>query len=482
MKNEFYVWSIRQLTADKNHNGFTGAAWFQGALYVAYRQGDSHACKQGRLVVMRSRDEGARFDIVAVFRGEFDTRDAHLYTDGDRRMFVTGLECGGSGLTTPGHMFSGTAWTDDGLHWTAWTRCTGADGYAMWRPQTHGGQFYCAGYTEHGQVGMGGTTEVSWFQSRDGLCWEKQISLHAGDDIPGECSFDFKADGSVVMLMRRDGPDVGAKPLLLRSAPPYQDWQKVELDLRLGGPALWLVGDDIWFSGRWYLTPFVTHVGVFKVVEDKPVLQMVLPSGPWNDVSYMGVARHPLNRHRFALAYYSVHTANEDPKVSQIYHPDIYLADITFTADYLTDWQVSDVLEGATLQTATADEAAGWRTLTGFDDESYAPGFVDAQDVIAKRKGVIFFRTSFDVGTTDAGVLHLGFDGPIEARLNGEVVGKGTGGNPALPDRLSVPVTFRRGANELEIALDTNGGGAVEAVGPPVGWPCGIFARWEDAE
>ena len=478
MKNEFYVWSIRRLTADKNHNAFTGAAWFRGMLFVAFRQGDSHACNQGRLVVLRSRDEGNRFDTVAVLRGEFDTRDAHLYADGDRRLFVTGLECDGSGLTCIGHEHSGTAWTDDGLHWSAWTRCSGADGYAMWRPRTHDGRFYCAGYIEAAD----GTTEVAWFEGGDGLCWEKQMILHAGDDMAGECSFDFAADGAITMLMRRDGPRVGGRPLLLRSAPPYRDWRKVELDVRLGGPALWLVGDDIWFSGRWYLTPFVTHVGVFKVVEDKPVLQMVLPSGPWNDVSYMGVARHPLNRHRFALSYYSVHTACDDPQVSQIYHPDIYLADITFTADYLTDWQVSDVLEGATLQTATADEAAGWRTLTGFDEESYAPGFVDAQDVIAKRKGVIFFRTSFDVGTTDAGVLHLGFDGPIEARLNGEVVGKGTGGNPALPDRLSVPVTFRRGANELEIALDTNGGGAVEAVGPPVGWPCGIFARWEDAE
>ena len=475
MKNEFYVWSIRRLTADKNHNAFTGAAWFRGALYVAFRQGDSHACSQGRLVVLRSRDEGGRFDTVAVFRGEFDTRDAYLYTDGDRRLFITGFESSGSDLTF-GHVYSGTAWTDDGLHWSAWTRCAGAEGYAMWRPMNHHGQFHCAGYRERD-----GTGEVAWFESRDGLHWEKRWIIHAGEDVPTECSFDFAADGAITMLMRRDGPRVGGRPLLLRSAPPYRDWSEVELDVRLGGPALWLVGDDVWFSGRWYLTPFVTHVGVFKVVQDKPVLQMVLPSGPWNDVSYMGVVRHPLNSRRFALSYYSNHTAGDDPQVPQIYYPDIYLADITFTADYLTDWQVSDVLEGATLQTAAGDQAAGWRTLTAFDEETYAPGFVDAQQVIAKRKGVIFFRTSFDVGTTDAGVLHLGFDGPVLARLNGEVVCKGTGCNPALPDRVSVPVTFRHGANQLEIALDTNGGGAIEAVGPPVGWPCGVFARWEAA-
>lgn len=481
MKNEFYVWSIRRLTADKNHNAFTGAAWFRGALYVAFRQGDSHACMQGRLVVLRSRDDGARFDTVAVFRGEFDTRDAHLYTDGDRRLYVTGLECDGSGLTCPGHEYTGTAWTDDGLHWSAWTRMSGADGYAMWRSRCHNGQFYCAGYTEHGRVGEDGTTEVAWFESRDGLDWKKQRVLHAGADIPGECAFDFAADGSVAMLMRRDGPQIGFKPLLLRSTPPYRKWSKVELDIRLGGPALWLIGDDIWFSGRWYLSPFVTHVGVFKIVNDQPTLQMVLPSGPWNDVSYMGVARHPLNSRRFALSYYSNHTACDDPQVSQIYHPDIYLADMTFTADYLADWQVSEVLAGATFDTATIDQATGWRTVTALGNETYAPGFVDAHQVIAKRKGVLFFRTHFDVGATDAGMLHLGCDGPILVRLNGEVVGMGDGGNPALPDRHNLPVTFRHGVNELEIALDTNGGGAIDAIGPPVGWPCGIFARWEAA-
>ena len=471
MKNEFYVWSIRRVTADKNHNAFAGAAWFRGALYVAFRQGDAHVCNQGRLAVLRSRDEGNRFDTVAVLRGEFDTRDAHLYADGDRRLFVTGFEYSGHG-----DAYSGTAWTDDGLRWSPWTRCAGAEGYAMWRPMNHHGQFYCAGYRERE-----GTAEVAWFGSHDGLHWEKQWVIHAGEDMPTECSFDFAMDGTVSMLMRRDGPCAGGKPLLLRSAPPYREWSKVELDVWLAGPALWLVGDDVWISGRWFVTPFVTHVGVFKVVEDRPVLQLVLPSGPWDDLAYMGVARHPLNRRRFALAYYSGHVAGEDPGVSQGDHPDIHLADIVFTADYLADWQVSDLLVSATIDTVMADQAGGWRAMKAYGEDSRARGFVDAYHVIAKRRGVIFFRTSFDVGTTGAGLLHLGSDGPALARLNGEVVCRGTGCNPALPDRVSVPVTFRRGVNQLDIALDTNGGGAIESE-RPVGWPCGIFARWEAAQ
>ncbi len=459
MKSEFTVRSIRRLTADKNHNAFTGAAWFRGALYVAFRQGDAHVCSHGRLVVMRSRDGGVRFDTVAVIRGQLDTRDAHLYADGDRRLFVAGFEADGHGRCYPGG-----AWTGDGLQWSPWARYTGADGYVMWRPRCRDGRFYCAGYC-YGKS----RSEVAWFESRDGRRWTRQRTLHAGSDKPNECSFDFKDDGSVVMLMRRE--HVSRKPLLLRSAPPYKTWRKTELDVPLAGPALWLVGDDIWISGRWFLSPSVTHLGVFKVVKNKPELRLVLPSGPWADLSYMGVARHPLNARRFALSYYSGHVAGDDPLVHQSDHPDIYLADITFSGDYLREWQVSDVIEGEALRSARIDKAVGWRKANAYGEESPACGFVDATDRIAGRAGVIVFRRDLEVGPIDAAMLHLGFDGPVAVRLNGALVFEAAGTNPAVPDQASVPVRFRHGSNRLEIALDTNGGKA-----------CGIFARWEPAQ
>lgn len=198
MKKEFTVRAIRRLTADKNHNAFTGAAWFQGALYVAFRQGDAHVCDQGRLIVMRSRDEGARWDTVAVFRDEFDTRDAHLYTDGERRLFLVGFDYDCTeGEDHPERCHSGTAWTDDGLHWSAWTRHTGADGYVMWRPQCRHGQYFCAGYRTRYRKNSERKSEVAWFESDDGRHWKKQRVIHAGIDQPNECSFDFQADGSV---------------------------------------------------------------------------------------------------------------------------------------------------------------------------------------------------------------------------------------------------------------------------------------------
>ena len=68
---EFTVRSVRRLTDDANHNAFTGTVWFQDALYVAYRQGDRHIDQQGRVIVLRSRDEGVTFDKVAVLLQEW---------------------------------------------------------------------------------------------------------------------------------------------------------------------------------------------------------------------------------------------------------------------------------------------------------------------------------------------------------------------------------------------------------------------------
>ena len=79
------VLSTRRITNDRHHNAFTGACWFKGDLYIGYRQGDVHMeHDSGRVIVQRSRDGGVTWDTVAVLRGHFDTRDAHLYTDGSR--------------------------------------------------------------------------------------------------------------------------------------------------------------------------------------------------------------------------------------------------------------------------------------------------------------------------------------------------------------------------------------------------------------
>jgi hypothetical protein len=458
------VRSIRRITADGNHNAFTGAQWFKGALYVAFRQGDAHVCENGKLVVMRSRDGGIHFDTVAILRGEYDTRDAHLYTDGNC-LFLTGFEY------NPGAFSAGVAWTENGINWSQWNRCVGTEQFIMWRPRYFKGSHYCAGYDASCTENHG---RVCWFTSPDGVLWKKIRVLREGADSPNECALDIKPNGDAAILMRREHKS--RKPLLLQSHPPYERWTETELDIPLGGPALWFVHNDIWISGRWFPRADVAHLAVFKIVKGQAILQMVLPSGPGFDCSYMGVARHPENPCRFAMSYYSNHVASEDPSVSQWDHPDIYLADACFASNFIENWKVSE-LQSVRLEKAACpdlnDRRLQWVEMTcGHEgDRSNAPGFVDAHERIAKRNGVIYFAADLEVGPCDHGYLYLGYDGPIRVWVNGKQVFEGPGDNPAEPDKTRVSLDLKHGHNRVMIALDTHEGKA---------W--GIYARFEPAQ
>lgn len=455
--------SIRQLTDDSNHNAFTGARFFQGALYVSYRQGDAHVCDQGKIMVLRSRNEGVSFDNAAVVRGRHDTRDAHLYQKDDKRLFVCGFEHTG-GSHPP--CFAGCAFTDNGLEWSPWTRYAGTADYVLWRPEYFRGTHYCAGYRE---TAPGKRGEIAWFTGRDGLKWKKQHVIHEGSDRPNECNMEFAADGSVVMIARREHHS--RKPLILRSKPPYKTWSKTQIDVPLAGPALWRVGGEVYFSGRWFITPSATHVAIFKLEGDKPVMKAVLPSGPGYDLSYMGVAKFPNNRRRVLLSYYSGHNAPKDPAVDPWSHPQIYLADVVFDATFIRDWKVSEVtkLNGGLAAATPIDPARSklrWHDITS--GENTVAGFADASQLIFGKKGVAYFVADIEVGPVENGTLHFGYDAPVRIWLNGKEVHAGHGKNPAIVDHASLPVKFRHGRNRIAIAMDTSSGTA-----------CGVFGRFE---
>jgi len=462
--------SIRRITADSNHNAFTGAIWFKGALYVAFRQGDAHVCNNGKLVVMRSRDEGVHFDIVAVLRGDHDTRDAHLFSDG-QRLFATGFEYD----TRKAQAVSqGAAWTENGVNWSPWTRFTGTANLVLWRPRYFKGRYYCAGYGYPNDK-RDGTSLVDWFESGDGLNWKKIRTLREGPDQPNECALDFKPDGTAAILMRRG--HASHRPLLLIARPPYEKWLETELDIPLLGPALWFVDDDIWIAGRWFLGNNIAHLAIFKIKKGQPSLQVVLPSGPGTDCSYMGVARHPDNPRRFAFSYYSGHVAPDDPTVDQWTHPDIYLADIAFEPCFIESWKVSE-LQSIRLQDAYEPDPNNsrfkWSDFNRLETDLKQVGFVDAHEMIANRPGIMYFVANFDVGPCDSGDLFLGYDGPVAAWVNGTKVFEGPGDNPATPDKTKISLdrkSLKPGLNRLAIALDTNQGKA---------W--GIFARYEPAQ
>ena len=440
---------------------------------MGYRQGDIHwQDDSGRIIVQRSRDTGITWDTVAVLRGDDDTRDAHLYTDGSK------LYCTCQVVPNDQHpVLSGFSLTEDGDHWTPWQQYEGTDNIVMWRPVWHRGVHYCAGYHHTAPYG------AYWFESDDGCNWVNVRPINESqEDQPDECYLEILPDGMATMLMRCESGL--KKPKLYRSHYPFEEWDMQQLDVRLTGPACWTVDGKVYISGRWDPIDIriheeedhAAHTGVFRVIDGECFPICVLPSGPHPDNSYMGVARRPDNNHRFSLSFYSNAIANEDPQLDQWIKPDIYVADVLFGADFIDEMLVSDLVEAprGLEEAAEPDPEAGslkFRPLRiPADGTPHTPGhnFIDADQVIGGRGGLLYFVKDIEVGPWDLVDVHLGYDGPVKVWWNGQEIFEGPGSSPAVQDTTSLRLASKHGTNRLAIAFDTSGGTAR-----------GIYARWE---
>ena len=469
------VLSTRRITNDRKHNAFTGACWFKGDLYLGYRQADIHSHEDsGRVILLRSRDAGVTWDTVAVLRGNDDTRDAHMYTDGSRLYCTCYVELSANAVG-----LSGCAVTEDGDHWTPFEPYEGTfANYVLWRPVWFRGKHYCAGYHyDHKQLG------VHWFESDDGRNWIDVRPINDSPaDMANECYLEILPDGKATMLMRCES---GLKnPKLCHSEYPFEKWNMQQLDVRLTGPACWTVDGQIYITGRWDPVDIriqaeedrAAHTGIFRVIDGECFLICVLPSGPHPDNSYVGVARRPDNSHRFSLSFYSNAIANEDPTLDQWTKPDIYVADVLFGADFIDEMLVSDLVEAhrGLEEAAEPDPDSGalrFRPVCIPEDGTpHTPGhnFIDAGNVIGGRSGLIYFVVDIEVGPWDLVDVHLGYDGPVSVWWNGQEVFAGPGTSPAVRDATSLRLESRHGTNRLTVALDTSNGEAR-----------GIYARWE---
>ena len=476
--------AIRRITDDAHHNAFTGACWFKGNLYIAYRQSDAH-CGLARIIVLRSRDEGISWDNIAVVRGPGDTRDAHLYTDG-QRLYAVGFcvgEKNGVQLCK-----SGAAVTENGDNWTNWTSYKGTGKFILWRPQFYRGKHYCAAYAESSPP----ATVVHWFESQDGQRWTDVSEIHSTENA-SECHLEILDNGKAKMLMRCDA---GAfLPYLCTSEYPFKKWNKQKLsDITLVGPAIWTVGDDTYIGGRWCYEPETgmqcltrdhggdnrAQTAIFRMDGSRPVFQYALPSGPRLDHSYMGVARHPENPRRFAISFYSDAIA-PSCGVNQWTHPDIYWADTLFlhNVEFLRDgFMVSKRISPAGGLAVVGcpdlkDTSLAFRKLPPRPKTDYSAylsecDLVRLGEFIEKKPGIVYVIRDLPVKNAQKIRVHLGYDGPVKVWWNGKEVFTGAGLKQAIKDQTSLLLKGCSGTNRLAIALDTNGGTA-----------SGIFARWE---
>jgi hypothetical protein len=322
------VRSIRRAYHNGEHNAFTDLCRFQGQIYLTFR-----SCPDGHMVhptasilVLRSKDDGATWDQVHRFSvKDRDTRDPHFLVFRNRLFVFTGTWYSGSGTLAPADYdlnkhLGYAAWSDDGTIWQSPVLLEGTFGHYIWRAASFDGKAYlCARRKPGFDVGLRGEGEriqSLMLESDDGLIWRKRAVFQetAGD----ETAFLFEGDGSVLAVGRHGG---GQNARLLRSRPPYTEWDCKDLGRPMGGPLLTRWGDQTIVGGRKYTKDSGAKTSLYWLLGNALKEFAEFPSG--GDNSYPGFVE--LSAKRALVSYYSSHERDTSGRVITA----IYLAELT---------------------------------------------------------------------------------------------------------------------------------------------------------
>ncbi len=324
---EVGVSSIRRVFHNGEHNAFTDLCRFQGQLYLTFRScpGGHMVHPTASIIILRSRDEGASWELVHRFSvKDRDTRDPHFLVFLNRLFVYTGTWYSGPSPLKPEdydlnqHLGFG-AWSDDGEMWKSPVMLEGTFGHYIWRAASFDGKAYlCArrkpGF-EIGPRGEGEKIQSLMLESDDGLVWKKRAIFRetAGD----ETAFLFQSDGGVLAVGRDGG---GKNAQLLRSKPPYAEWERKDLGRPIGGPLLTKWGDRIIVGGRKTTSENGPKTSLWWLVGDELKEFAELPSG--GDNSYPGFVE--LSPNRALVSYYSSHEHDPSGRIITA----IYLAEL----------------------------------------------------------------------------------------------------------------------------------------------------------
>ena len=302
---------VSRIWSNGEYCSFASMIKFKGKYYVSFRESDTHQilkaenrCGKSRVLVS---DDGENWRSVALIEKEgYDLRDPKLSITPDGRLM---LLMGGSVYKDLklANMYPQVCFSKDGEHFSDLQPVRFADGLSrenewIWRVTWHEGVGYGVVY------GSG----FMLVKTTDGVNYDLVCRLDM-PGRPGEATVRFLPDGTMAMMVRRDGDSRnGAWGM---SKAPYTQWTWNDMDVPLGGPDFMITSDTtmIVASRSLYSTE---KTMLFKGNMKGKVEEIaILPSGG-DDNSYTGMI---VEGNELWVAYYSKH---EGPKAS------IYLAKV----------------------------------------------------------------------------------------------------------------------------------------------------------
>jgi hypothetical protein len=321
------VTNVRRVFHNGEHNAFTDLVRFQGRYYLTFRNcPDGHMVHPTASIIVLVSNDAKEWKQVHRFRVKHrDTRDPHFLVFKDRLFVYTGTWYSGETALPPADWdmnqhLGYAAWSDDGVKWNSPVMLDGTFGHYIWRAATFGDKAFLCGRRKIGfevtARGEGRQVESLMLESDDGLIWRKRAVFQeiAGD----ETAFLFEQDGSILGVGRRGG----GTAQLLRSKPPYAQWERKELKRYVGGPLLTRWGNRYVVGGRRTIGAG-PKTAMCWLADDRLHEFAELPSG--GDTSYPGFIE--LSPTRAIMSWYSSH--EKDDKGRQI--TAIYMADLQIT-------------------------------------------------------------------------------------------------------------------------------------------------------
>ena len=321
---EVRVTNVRRVFHNGEHNAFTDLIRFQGRYFLTFRScPDGHMVHPTASIIILSSKDLKKWEQVHQFSVPMrDTRDPH-FLDFKGQLFVyTGTWYSGETTLPPSEYdlnkhLGYAAWSGDGKQWHSPVMLEGTFGHYIWKAAEYDGKAYLCGRRKHQfdvrPRGEGPEVESAMLVSEDGLVWKTAALFQ--EQRGDETVFQFQADGSVLAIGRR-GSD---KAQILRSKPPYQQWQRKELDRYIGGPMLVRWGNR-WVVGGRRNTDRGPKTSLCWLVGDELHEFAELPSG--GDNSYPALL--PLSSTQAVMSWYSTHEKDANGKsITAIYMADL---------------------------------------------------------------------------------------------------------------------------------------------------------------
>lgn len=238
---------VKKIWDAGSHNAFTDLIRWHDRWWCTFREADDHVGGDGAIRIIVSSD-GARWESAArLTEAGIDLRDPKLSITPAGKLM---LNCGGSvygGTKVLKSRRSRVLFSDDGTTWTA-PRPILTEGEWLWRVTWHDGVAYGAAYDSKtaSNAPSGPEWLLALYRSKDGLAWDLVKRMEV-TGRPNETTLRFEPDGTMLMLVRREGDDRMGH--IGRARPPYTTWTWQASNYRFGGQNALRLPSGSWLVG-----------------------------------------------------------------------------------------------------------------------------------------------------------------------------------------------------------------------------------------